>query len=197
MNFAADCLAVTGLDGTQLGIGFAVALGAIAVGVAVFGRGGRNRVALALAPLLILAGIGGLALTSSTPANATTGCEAPMLQPITYGNYNGETPYVPNAFLYPTLDPYTVYLPGCFWYSESIEPVFEQQITAVGDGTITYSATGLTTPDAMSPEGLVAFHPTTFAFNPAGASITFDVTATNEFGAETKTYTAVSSTCVG
>ncbi len=208
MNFAADCLANTGLDATQLGIGFAAAIGAIVIGLVVFGRSWRNRVVLALAPLLILAGIGGMALSSSQPAQAVTSCEtatptptptgaAPVLQNITFGSYNGST-YVPNAVSYPSLDPATIYLPTYFW--SSVGPAafirnapspsaFIQQITALGDGAITYTATGLTGPDSMTSSGLVTLNKTTFSGKNDGYSFTFVVTATNEFGSTSKTYT--------
>jgi hypothetical protein len=207
MKFAADCLAATGLDSTQLGIVFAIALGAIAVGLAFFGRSWRNRAALALTPLLILAGIasmGGLALASSSPAQAAASCEtatptaeptgnAPVLQAIVYGDYDG-SPYTPATY-YGDLDGSTIYLPGCFWTSTSIASTFMQQITASGDGPISYTATGLTAPDTVTTGGLVSFNPTTFGDRFYG-SFDFIVTATSAFGEDAQTYT-VEVGCAG
>jgi hypothetical protein len=206
MNFAADCLAATGLDSTQLVLGFAIALGAIAVGLALFGRTWRNRAALALTPFLILAGIasmGGLALATSSPAQAAASCEpatpsaaptgdAPVLQAIVYGDYRTQSPYVPNPKAYPSLNAATVYLPICEWNQFSLSPDFEQQITALGDGTISYTATGLEAPDAMTTSGVISFHPTNtgYGYGSGDRSFAFIVTATSDFGTDTKTYTA-------
>jgi hypothetical protein len=204
VKFAADCLAATGLDSTQLGIGFAIALGAVAVGLAIFGRSWHNRAALALAPLLILVGIasmGGLALAPSNHAQAATSCEtatptaestgaAPVLQAIVYGDYRIASPYVPDPRAYPSLNAATVYLPICEWNQFSLSPDFEQQITALGGGTISYAATGLVAPDAMTTSGVVSFHPTNTGYGSGDRSFDFIVTATSEFGTDTKTYTA-------
>ncbi len=219
MNLAADCLALTGLDGTHIGIGIAIAIGAIVAGIAIFERRWRNRAVLTLAPLLILAGIGGLALATPTPAHAVTSCEStslapvsseapiptptgapPILQPIVFGDYNGASPYVPTYVgydpYYLILDPATIYLPVCYrepaatWLT-----TFDQQITALGDGTITYSSTDLTSPDAITSDGLVSFERTTYGRTDGRDTHSFTVTATNDFGSDTKTYTFVSPGC--
>jgi len=216
MTFAADCLAATGLDSTQLGIGFAVALGVVAIGLAIFARSWRNRAVLALAPLLILAGIGGLALTSSSPAQAETSCgtaaatptptvaptgAAPRLQIITYGNYNGMTPYVPDSTVYPQKDlpanAGTIFLPACFWQAGSTVPSFMQQLTAVGDGAITYSATfdNALLDGSMTSTGLVTLSPTALGTKASNYSTWFKVTATSEYGSTFLIYTALSN-CV-
>ena len=216
MNFAADCLAATGLDSTQLGVGFAVALGVVAIGLVIFARSWRNRAVLALAPLLILAGIGGLALTSSSPAHAETSCEtaaatptpttttapagaAPTWGRLVFGNYDGMTPYVPNAIDYPsvaaTASAGTIFLPACFWRAGSTAPSFLQQISARGDGTITYSATfnNALLNGSMTSTGLVTLSPTVLGTQSSNYSTYFTVTATNEFGSSSLIYTAVAN----
>jgi hypothetical protein len=101
-----------------------------------------------------------------------------------------DSPYVPDPRAYPSQNAATVYLPICLWSQYSLSPDFEQQITALGDGTISYTATGLIAPDAMTTLGVVSFDPRNTGYGSGDRSFEFIVTATSEFGTDTKTYTA-------